>query len=48
MVLENQCSSLPPFGSGQLFALVAPGLCVLGVSNEVLQRFLSQTSTANV
>ena len=29
---------LVPFGSGQLFALVAPDLCVPGLRNEVLQR----------
>ena len=34
--LENQCSNLPS-GSGQLFALVAPDLCVSGVPCEVLQ-----------
>ena len=39
---------LAPFGSGQLFALVAPDLCVPGVSGEVLQRILSQASTATV
>ena len=39
---------LAPFGSGQLFTLVAPDLCVPGVSPEVLQRVLSQASTANV
>ena len=39
---------LAPFGSGQLFALIAPHLCVPGVSNEVLQRVISQASTANV
>ena len=39
---------LAPFGSGQLFTLVAPDLCVPGVSSEVLQRVISQASTANV
>ena len=39
---------LAPFGSGQLFALVAPDLCVPGVPGEVLQRILSQASTATV
>ena len=39
---------LAPFGSGQTFALVAPDLCVPGVSDEVLQRVISQASTANV
>ena len=39
---------LAPFGSGQLFALVAPDVCVPGVSGEVLQRVFSQASTANV
>ena len=37
-----------PFGSGHLFALVAPDMCVPGVSGEVLQRVTSQSSTANV
>ena len=39
---------IAPFGSGQLFTLVAPDLCVPGVSSEVLQRVISQASTANV
>ena len=39
---------LAPFGSGQLFALVAPDLCVPGVLGEVLQQVISQASTANV
>ena len=39
---------LAPFGRGQLFTLVAPDLCVPGVSSEVLQRVISQASTANV
>ena len=39
---------LAPFGSGQLFALVTPDLCVLGLPNEVLQRVISQANTANV
>ena len=34
--------------SGHTFTLVAPDLCVPGVSPEVLQRILSQASTANV
>ena len=46
--LENQCSNLPLFGNRQLFALVSPDLSVPGVSPEVLQRVLSQASTANV
>ena len=37
-----------PFGSGQLFALVAPDLCVPGVPGEVLQKVIPQASTANV
>ena len=37
---------LAPFGSGQLFALVAPDMCVLGVPGEVLQKVISQASTA--
>ena len=40
---------LAPFGSGQLFTLVAPDLCVFLVFfSEVLQRVISQASTANV
>ena len=39
---------LAPFGSGPLFTLVAPDLCVPGVSGEVLQRVISQASTDNV
>ena len=35
-------------GSGQLFALVPPDLCVPGISDEVLQRVISQARTANV
>ena len=38
---------LAPFGSGQLFTVVAPDLCVPCVSSEVLQRVISQASTAN-
>ena len=38
---------LAPYGRG-LFAFVAPDLFVLGVSGEVLQRVISQASTANV
>ena len=40
--------TLAPLGSGQLFTLVAPDLCVPGVSSEVLQRVICQASTANV
>ena len=36
------------FGSGQLFTLVAPDLCVLGVPGEVLQKVICQASAANV
>ena len=39
---------LASLGSGQLFTLVAPDLCVRGVSCEVLQRIISQASRANV
>ena len=39
---------LAPFGSGQLFTLVAPDLCVPGVPSEVLRRVIFQASTANV
>ena len=35
-------------GSWQLFTLVAPDLCVPGNTSEVLQRVISQASTANV
>ena len=40
--------TLASLGNGQTFTLVAPDLCVPGVSPEVLQRILSQASTANV
>ena len=39
---------LAPFGNGQLFALNAPDLCIHGILDGVLQRVLSQASTANV
>ena len=39
---------LAPLGSGQLFTIVTPDLCVPGVSNEVLQRVISQATTPNV
>ena len=39
---------LVSLGNGQLFALVAPDLCVPGILGEVLQRILSQTNKANV
>ena len=39
---------LAPFGSAQLFTLVAPDLCVPGVPCEVLQQVISQASTADV
>ena len=39
---------LAPFGSAQLFTLVAPDLCVLGIPGEVLQRVISQACTASV
>ena len=39
---------LASLGSGQTFTLVAPDLCVPGVSSEMLQRVISQASTANV
>ena len=38
---------LASLGSGQTFTLVAPDLCLPGVSREVLQRILSQAN-ANV
>ena len=41
MELENQCSNLPPLGSGQTFTLVTPELSVPGVPPAVLQRELS-------
>ena len=46
--VEKPVFKLTPFGSGQLIKLVAPDLCVPGVSNEVLQRVISQANTANV
>ena len=46
--MENLCSNLPHIGSGQLFALVAPDLCIPRVTCETLQRILSQASTAKV
>ena len=39
---------LAPLGSGQTFTLVAPVLCVLGVSPEVLQRVLSEANRPHV
>ena len=39
---------LAPFGNGQLFTLVAPDLCVPGVSGEVFQWVICQASTATV
>ena len=39
---------LAPFESAQLFTLVALDLCVPGIPGEVLQRVISQASTANV
>ena len=39
---------LAPFGSAQLLTLVAPDLCVPGFPEGVLQRVISQASTANV
>ena len=39
---------LVPFGSGQLFTLVAPDLCVPAVPGDVLRKVISQASTANV
>ena len=39
---------LASLGRGQFFNFVAPGLCVPGVSKEMLQRVISQTNTANV
>ena len=39
---------LAPFGSGHLPTLAAPDLCVPGVPGEVLQKVISQASTANV
>ena len=39
---------LASLGSGQTFTLVAPDLYVPCISPEVLQRILSQASTANV
>ena len=39
---------LAPSGSAQLFTLVAPDLCVPGITGEVLQRVISQPCTASV
>ena len=39
---------LVPFGNGQLFALTAPGVRILGIPDSVLQRVISQVSMANV
>ena len=39
---------LAPLGGGQTFTLVTPDLSVPGISPEVLQRVLSQASTADV
>ena len=39
---------LAPLGSGQTFTLVAPDLCVPGISHEILQRVLSQANRPNV
>ena len=39
---------LTPFGSGQLFTLVAPDLRVPGIPDDVLQQVISQASTATV
>ena len=39
---------LAPFGNGQVFALTAPDLCVLGIPDDVSQQVISQASTANV
>ena len=39
---------LVPLGSGQTFTLVAPDLCVPGISPEVLQRILCQANRPNV
>ena len=39
---------LAPLGSGQTLMLVAPDLCVPGVSPDVLQRVLSQDNKSHV
>ena len=39
---------LSALGSGQTLTLVAPDLCVPGVSPDVLQRALSQANKVNV
>ena len=46
--LENLCSNLPLLGSAQLLTLVALDVCVLDIPEGVLQRVISQASTANV
>ena len=43
----KQVFKLAPFESGQLFAVVTPDLCVLGILG-MFQRVISQASTANV
>ena len=40
--------NLASFGSGRLFALIAPDQCIPGVLCEVLKQVVSQSSTANV
>ena len=45
---ENPVFKLAPYGSGQLFAFVAPDLCVPGVPGEVLQQVISQASWARI
>ena len=44
---ETALENLSSYGSGQLFTLIAPDLCVPGLSREVLQRVISQASTAS-
>ena len=44
--IEKPVFKVAPSGSGQLFTLVVPDLCVPGVSCDALQRVISQASTA--
>ena len=39
---------LAPFGSGPLFSLIAPDMCVPGIPGEALQQVVSQASSATV
>ena len=47
-VWENPVFKLVPLGNGQLSALTAPDLRIPGIPDGVLQKVISQASTANV